>query len=197
MEKRGKVLKRKTYYVGKIRKAAHLLFYRHHRKPGVMGWELRRRLGSEYPKVLNLLKSHLENLGFQIKVVFKEKVSAKNPTLKQMDQARFYVTLKDGLEPEELRLMGWRIDDIAGLAIAISYITSNGGKASRKEIVDILRDKLPGWRTEMNLRLYVKSGYLAEDKDGQLFLDWRTRAEINQKKLVDVLLSNYSNPPNN
>ena len=84
--------------------------------------------------------------------------------------------------------MGWRIDDIAGLATAISYIIANKGKAPRDEVEDILRKKLSGWRVEMNINRYIRSGYLAEDEHNQLYLDWRTRAEVDQKKLIEQLL---------
>ena len=40
----------------------------------------------------------------------------------------------------------------------------------------------------MNLNRYIKAGYLAEDENMQLYLDWRTRAEVNQKALLDLLL---------
>jgi len=39
---------------------------------------------------------------------------------------------------------------------------------------------------------YIRSGYLAEDENKQLYLDWRTRAEIDQKTLVDLLLGTES-----
>ena len=84
--------------------------------------------------------------------------------------------------------MGWRIDDIAGLATTISYIISKKGKAPRDEVEDLLKSKLPGWRAEMNLNRYIKSGYIGEDEHNQLYLDWRTRAEVDQKELVDLLL---------
>ena len=47
--------RRKALYSRKIKRAVHLLFFRRHRKPGVKGWELRKKLGSNYPKVLKLL----------------------------------------------------------------------------------------------------------------------------------------------
>jgi len=92
------------------------------------------------------------------------------------------------LPSKDAKMMGWRIDDIAGLATAISYIISKKGKAPREEVNDLLRTKLPGWRVDMNLNRYIRSGYLAEDENGQLYLDWRTRAEVDQKALVDLLL---------
>jgi len=182
-------LKRKAYYARKIKRAAHLLFYRRHRNPGVKGWELRRRLGSDYPKVIKILDDHLEKLDLTVKTVFEGEKPAGEPTLEQLDKARFYTTLRGGLAPKETKMMGWRIDDIAGLATAISYIIAKKGKAPREEVEELLRNKLPGWRVDINMNRYIRYGYLAEDENKQLYLDWRTRAEIDQKALVDLLLS--------
>jgi len=188
MEKRRTKLKKKAIYARKLKRAAHLLFYRRHKKPGVKGWELRKRLGSDYPKVLGILDSYLESLDLQVKTVLEEEATVEKPTLEQLDRARFYIVLRGGLTPKESKMMGWRIDDIAGLVTAIAYITSKKGKAPREEIEKLLRDKLPGWRVDINMNRYIKSGYLAEDENKQLYLDWRTRAEIDQKMLVDLLL---------
>ncbi len=188
MEKPPARLKRKALYLRKIKRATHLLFYRRHRKPGVKGWELRRSLGSDYPKVIRLLDSYLEKLDLQVKTVFEGEKPVEKPTLAQLDKARLYVTLRGTITPKETKLCGWRIDDIAGLAMAISYIISKKGKAPREEVEELLRDKLPGWRVEINLDRYIRYGYLAEDENSQLYLDWRTRAEVDQKALVDTLL---------
>jgi len=192
MERGQTKLKRKAYYARNIKRAAHLLFYRRHKKPGVKGWELRRRLGSDYPKVLKILDDYLENLDMQVKMVFEGEKPAGEPTLEQLDRARFYITLRGGLTPKETKMMGWRIDDIAGLATAISYIIAKKGKAPREEVEELLRNKLPGWRVDINMNRYIRSGYLAEDENKQLYLDWRTRAEIDQKALVDLLLGKES-----
>ena len=123
-----------------------------------------------------------------MKTVFEGEKPAGKPTLAQLDTARFYVTLRGTIAQKETKLCGWRIDDIAGLAMAISYVISKKGKVPREEVKKLLRDKLPGWRVDMNLDRYIRAGYLAEDKNDQLFLDWRTRAEVDQKALVDMLL---------
>lgn len=180
--------RRKAYYTRKIKRAAHLLFYQRHRKPGARGWELRKKLGSNYPKVLKILDKHLEKLDLQVKTVFEEENPVEKPTLKQLNKARYYITLRDTLTDNETKMMGWRIDDIAGLAITISQVISKRGKASRKEVEEVLRDKLPRWRVNLNLDRYIRSGYISEDENGQLYLDWRTRTEINQKRLADLLL---------
>lgn len=183
-----KRIERKTYYSRKIKGAVRLLFYRHHRKPGVKGWELRRGLGSDYPKVLDVLDNHLENLGLQVKTIFEGEKNVEKPTLEQLDKARFYITLREGITSKETKLIGWRVDDIAGLAIAISFIISKRGKAPRKEVEELLRNKLPSWRVDVNMGRYIRSGYLTEDENGYLYLDWRTKAEVDQKALIDLLL---------
>lgn len=78
---------------------------------------------------------------------------------------------------------------LQGLAIAISLIISRKGKASRDDVENMLRDKLPGWRVDINLDRYVRAGYLAQDENKQIYLDWRTRAEVDEKALVDLLMA--------
>ena len=153
------------------------------------GWELRKRLGSDYPKVLGLLDSYLEKLDLQVKTVFEAETPTEKPTMEQLDRARFFITLRGGLTPKETKMSGWRIDDIAGLAITISYIISKKGKAPRDEVEKLLRDKLPGWRVDLNIDRYIRAGYLAQDENRQLYLDWRTRAEVDEKALVNLLLA--------
>ena len=183
---------RKAYYARKIKRAAQLLFYKHHMKPGMKGWELKNKLGSDYPKILKVLNNHLKKLDLQVKTVFEGEEPPEKPTLKELNRARFFITLRGGLPSKDAKMMGWRIDDIAGLATTISYIISKKGKAPRDEVEDLLRDKLPSWRVEINLNRYIRSGYLAEDENNQLFLDWRTRAEVDHKALVDLLLGTES-----
>jgi len=189
LEREQARLKRKALYLRKLKRATHLLFYRRHRKPGLKGWELRKRLGSDYPRVLGLLDTYLEKLDLQVKTVFEGEKPAEKPTLEQLDRARFFITLRGGLTPKEAKMSGWRIDDIAGLAIAISYIISKKGKAPREEVEELLRDKLPGWRVDLNMDRYIRAGYLAQDENRQLYLDWRTRAEVDEKALIDLLLT--------
>lgn len=189
MARRPRSLRRKSYYARKMKKAVHLLFYRRHSKPGTKGWELRRQLGSDYRKVLDLLDDYLERLDLQVKTVFEEGDAPENPTPSDLNRARFLVTLRGSLTPREAKLVGWRIDDIAGLAVSIGYIISKRGKAPRREVEDLLRSKLPNWRVDINLNRYIRSGYLSEDENSQLYLDWRTRTEVDQKALVDLLLS--------
>jgi len=181
--------KRKASYAGKVKRATHMLFFKRHKKPGVKGWELRKALGSDYPKVLKVLDDYLKNLDLQVKTVFEEERQIEKPMLEQLDSARFFVTLRGELVPKEAKMIGWRIDDLAGLAITIAHIISNKGKAPRKEVEELLRDKLPGWKVGLNIDRYISYGYLTQDESGQLYLDWRTRAEVDQKALIDSILS--------
>ena len=182
--------KRKAVYASKMKRAVHMLFYRRHKKPGVKGWELRKALGSDYPKVLSILDEYLKPLDLQVKMVFEEeKPSSEKPTLEELDKARFYITLRGDLTPKEAKMVGWRIDDLAGLAITIAYIISKRGKAPRKEVEELLREKLPGWKVSLNIDRYIRYGYLTQDENEQLYLDWRTRAEVDQKALIDLILS--------
>jgi hypothetical protein len=172
-----------------MKRATHMLFYRRHQKPGVKGWELHKALGADYPKVLDILDDYLKSLDLQVKTVFEEeKTPAAKPSLEELDKARFYVTLRGELTPKESKMIGWRIDDLAGLAVTIAYIISKKGQAPRKEVEELLGEKLPGWKVGLNIDRYIRYGYLIKDENDQLYLDWRTRAEVDEKALIDLLL---------
>jgi hypothetical protein len=184
------VSKRKGVYASKMKRATHMLFYRRHQKPGVKGWELHKALGADYPKVLDILDDYLKSLDLQVKTVFEEeKAPVDKPSLEELDKARFYVTLRGDLTPKETKMIGWRIDDLAGLAVAIAYVISKKGQAPRKEVEKLLSEKLPGWKVGLNIDRYIRYGYLQQDDKEQLYLDWRTRAEVDEKALIDLLLS--------
>jgi di/tripeptidase len=183
------VSKRKAAYASKLKRATHMLFYKKHHKPGVKGWELRKTLGSDYPKVLKLLDEHLKTLDLQVKTVFEEEKKVEKPTLEQLDRARFLIALRGELAPKEAKMIGWRIDDLAGLAIAIAYIISKKGKVPRKEVEELLREKLPGWKVGLNIDRYIRYGYVTQDENEQLYLDWRTRAEIDENALINLILA--------
>jgi len=182
-------LRKKGVYASKMKRATHMLFYRRHQKPGVKGWELHRALGADYPKVLEVLDDYLKSLDLQVKTVFEEeKTPSGKPSLEELDKARFYVTLRGELTPKETKMIGWRIDDLAGLAVAIAYIISKKGQVPRKDVEELLSEKLPGWKVGLNIDRYIRYGYLQQDDNDQLYLDWRTRAEVDEKALIDMLL---------
>ncbi len=188
MEKRGIRLSKKGVYGSKIKKATQMLFYKRHQKPGVRGSELHKALGSDYPKVVDLLGDYLRPLDLQVKTVFEEEKTPEKPTLEELDRARFYVALRGDLSTKD-KLIGWRIDDLAGLAITISYIISKKGQAPRKDAEKLLAEKMPNWKIGLNIERYIRYGYLEQDDNGQLYLDWRTGAEVDQKALINMLLS--------
>ena len=55
-----------------------MLFYKRHQKPGVKGAELHKALGSDYPKVLDLLDDYLKPLDLQVKTFSKKKKHLRN-----------------------------------------------------------------------------------------------------------------------
>jgi hypothetical protein len=181
--------KTKGIYASKMKRATHMLFYRRHQKPGVKGWELHKALGVDYPKVLDILDDHLKSLDLQVKTVFEEeKTPTGKPSIEELDKARFYVTLRGDLTPKEPKMIGWRIDDLAGLAVTITHIISKKGQAPRKYVEKLLGEKLPGWKVGLNIDRYIRYGYLQQDEKDQLYLDWRTRAEVDEKALINLLL---------
>ena len=181
--------KTRGIYASKMKRATHMLFYRRHKKPGVKGWELRKALGVDYPKVLGILDHYLKSLDMQVKTIFEgEKTPTKKPSIEELDKARFYITLRGDLAPKETKMIGWRIDDLAGLAVTIAHIISKKGQAQRKDVEKLLREKLPGWKVGLNLDKYIRYGYLQQDDNDLMYLDWRTRAEVDEKALIDLLL---------
>ena len=52
----------------------------------------------------------------------------------------------------------------------------------------LLGEKLPGWKVGLNIDRYIRYGYLQQDEKDQLYLDWRTRAEVDEKALINLLL---------
>lgn len=175
-------------YARKIRDAVHLMFFKHHRLPGVRGWELRSELGSDWQGVLDVLDKQIKPLDLKVTRVFDEP-DIEQPTNAQLADARFYITLRGTIDQKTAKTIGWRIDDIAGLAVSVAYLISKQGKASRNDVERVLKDKLPGWRVKLNIDRYVQQGYLGEDDQGVMYLDWRSRAEIDQKKLVDLIIN--------
>ncbi len=183
--------KTRGVYASKMKRATHMLFYRRHQKPGVKGWELHKALGVDYPKVLDILDDYLKSLDLQVKTVFEEeKTPTGKPSIEELDKARFYITLRGDLAPKETKMIGWRIDDLAGLAVTIAHIISKKGQAPRKDVEKLLSEKLPGWKVSLNIDRYIRYGYLQQDDNDLLYLNWRTRAEVDEKALIKLLLRN-------
>lgn len=172
-----------------MRKAIQTLLYKQHAMPGVKGWELRRSIGKDYVKVLEALNLRLEELGLIVRIVFEGSDKPENPNVEVFDSARYYVTLSEPMTPTDLKMSGWRIDNIAALAVTAAYLLSRQGKSSRKEIESVLRQKFPQWKLDYNLSRFIRQGYLTEDDEGMLYLGWRSRAEIDAKQLLNLVLN--------
>lgn len=183
----ARLTKAERAYARKVKDAVQLLFFKHHRLPGVRGWELRKELGSDWMNVLDVLDKQLKPLDLQVTRAFDEP-DIVEPTGAQLQDARYYVTLRGTVDQKAAKTIGWRIDDIAGLAVSVAYIISKQGKSPRVDVERVLEEKLPGWRVKLNVDRYIQQGYLGEDEQGVMYLDWRSRAEIDTKKLVDLVV---------
>lgn len=173
----------------KVKRASQLLFFQRHKKPGIRGWELKRALGKDFLKIINILNDELEKIDLKIKIVFEEANNPKEPSEDELDRARYFVIMRDPLNLTDLISSGLRIDDVAVLAATIAFIISRQGKAPRNEVEQLLGEKFPKWKVDMNLDRFIRSGYLSQDEGDVLHIDWRTRAEIDQKALIDLILS--------
>lgn len=170
----------------KLKIAAAMLFFRSHRDPGVRGWELRNRLGKNYMKILELLNHKLEELGFQVKTVFEDESS------RDLDRAKFYVTLSHPLTMSDLVTSDYRIDEVAVIAISLSIIFSRGGKASLREVMEVLESKLPKWKAEAYLERAIRRGYIDKTEDDILTAGWRAKVELEPKELLRSILGAHT-----
>ncbi|KXB06731.1 hypothetical protein AKJ52_01695 [candidate division MSBL1 archaeon SCGC-AAA382C18] len=160
----------------KMERAAQLILFKRHREPGAKSWELKKVLGKKYPEIVDMLDQEIQKIGLTIKKIGEEE---EGPT-------RYYATMKGHPRLSD-RTFGWRIDDMASLTIALSYIQAKRGKAPVDEVEELLKEKLPKWRVDRNLNKFTKMGYLSED-DGMLSMDWRAKAEIDKKEMLEGLL---------
>ncbi|MEM2015295.1 MAG: hypothetical protein QXE58_03585 [Candidatus Methanomethylicia archaeon] len=170
----------------KIERAAQLLLIQRHRRPGVKGWELKRALGRRYLEVIKLLDDELSKFGLKVKVVFMEDVS--EPKAEDYDKAIFMVTFRHPAKITDVLTSGWSIDELGALAACIAFINSRGGSVRRKDVEEVLAEKLPRWRVETILDRFIRMGYL-EVKDDYLALGWRSKAEVDADLLSLGLVS--------
>ncbi len=178
--------KEQSYYPERVKRAAHMLFFKRGRVPGARSWELRTGLGKEYPKVLTQLDEELKDLDLEVKKVEEQPLSDFKPTPGE-EEMRYFVRLKGTLTPREARMTGWRIDNLAALAACMSLIVSKQGKSDRKEIEQIIGEKVGRWRALTLTDAFLRSGYLEEDEEGLLRLGWRTRAELDLESLMMLI----------
>ena len=168
----------------KIRKAFQTLLLQRGRNPGVKGWELKRHLGRDYRKILEVLSGDVRALGLEVHEV--KGVDGSD------DASRFLLRFRDPPTMTEAETSGIRIDDLAVLASSIAYINSRQGRAGRRELEQFLKEKFPKWRVDYSIERYIKKGYLDQDEKSLLRIGWRTRAEIDERTLMTLLLSRGS-----
>ena len=169
----------------KLAIATAMLLFSSHRLPGVRGYELRRRLGKNYLKIIDTLNHRLSPLGLRVKVVFEE--GNDQPSDEDFDRARFFITLSEPLSLSDIVAAGWRIDDLAILSATLAYLFSRGGKAHQNEVMELLETKFPKWRIEAAMERFTRRGYLHKDEDNMIYIGWRAFAEVDQKELVKAI----------
>jgi hypothetical protein len=129
-----RVSRTQQVYQRKLKDAVHILFFTHHKLPGVRGWELRKELGSDWQNILEVLDKRLQPFDLKVTRVLDEP-DILEPTSAQIQDARYYITMRGTVNQKTAKTIGWRIDDIAGLAVSVAYIISKQGKAMRQDVV--------------------------------------------------------------
>ena len=69
----------------------------------------------------------------------------------------------------------------------MSLIVSKQGKSERKELEQIIGEKVGRWRALTLTDAFLRSGYLEEDEEGLIKIGWRTRAELDLESLMMLI----------
>ena len=181
----------KRFYGDKLKRATHLLLFKRGKMPGAREWELKMKLGRNYEEIVNQLNTLLNDLDLEVRKILEEPVGSamgSESTRSGGTEARFLVGLKGSLTLREARMCGWRIDNLSALSVAISYLISKQGKSPRNDVEKLLAYKFGRWRAMTLVDVFIRSGYLNEDETGLLSLGWRTRAEVDLKSLMTLVL---------
>jgi len=176
-----------TYHSEKVKRAAHMLFFKRGKIPGARTWELRSGLGKEFPKALAQLDESLKDLDLEVKKVEVESFSDSPSKAEGLEEFRYFVRLRGTLTPAEARMSGWRIDNLAALAACFALIVSKQGKCERKELETLVGSKAGRWKALTLMDTFLRTGYLDEDEEGLVKLGWRTRAEVDLQSLMTLV----------
>jgi hypothetical protein len=136
---------------------------------------------------LTQLDESLKDLDLEVKKVESQVLSDYKPGPDGEEESRYFVRLKGTLTPREARMTGWRIDNLAALAACLSLIVSKQGKSERKELEEVIGQKVGRWRALTLTDAFLRSGYLEEDEEGLVKLGWRTRAELDLENLMMLI----------
>lgn len=173
-----------SFYSERLKRAAHMLFFKRGKIPGARSWELKAGLGKGFSKVVEQLDEVLRDIDLEVK---KVEAPAGDDTLGE-EGYRYFVRLRGTLAPKEARMSGWRIDNLAALASCLAVVVSKQGKVERKELEDLVAHKAGRWRSLTLMDTFLRTGYLEEDDDGLLRLGWRTRAELDLQSLMMLVV---------
>jgi len=176
----------KAFYADKLKRAVHLLVFRRGKMPGAKEWELKEKVGKNYQQVLEQLNTILSELDLEIKKVTEPSSGqmSEDEASVQMDEPRYYVTLKGSLGIKEAKMIGWRIDNLAALSGAIAYLVAKQGKAPRADLEKVVALKYGRWKAATLVDIFLRAGYLEEDDAGVTSLGWRTKSEVNLPALM-------------
>jgi hypothetical protein len=176
----------KSFYSDRLKRAVHLLLFRRGKMPGAKEWELKEKVGKNYAQVLDQLNKMLSELDLEIKRVTEPTSGqmAESEVGVQMDEPRYYVTLKGSLGLKEAKMIGWRIDNLAALSGAIAYLVAKQGKAPRDDVEKVVAQKYGRWKAATLIDIFLRTGYLEEDDAGVTSLGWRTKSEVNLPALM-------------
>ena len=163
----------------KFSRLAYLLFFKRHMYPGAREWELEKYIGRDYDNVVDEFNDYISSLGLSVKKVVVEEKDKK--------AVYYLVQPKTSLSISEVKTFGWRIDEMAVLTVALANILADNGKTLRREIENVLKEKIPEWRVVRLLDKFIKLKYLDEE-DEYLKIGLRTRLEIDLSRLTSLLI---------
>ncbi len=172
----------------KVAKGFQMIAFQRHRYPGVKGWELKKVLGKDYTKIVDIMNTELDRLGLTVKTV-REEDGKEEQASQDLESARFFLIFKNPPAARDVEASGLRIDDLSVLAASLAFIISRQGKVPRRDLEQLLREKFPRWRVEQNLDRFTRRGYLLQDNDDLVYVGWRTKAEVDQKTLLSLVLA--------
>jgi len=180
----SEVKSEETYYNERVKRAAHMLFFKRGKIPGARNWELRTGLGKGFQSVLSQLDESLKDLDLEVKKVEVDSLTDSGSKGEAEEDYRYFVRLRGTLTPREARMSGWRIDNLAALAACLALVVSKQGKCERKELEALIGHKAGRWRALTLMDTFLRTGYLEEDEEGLVKLGWRTRAELDLQSLM-------------
>jgi hypothetical protein len=175
----------KSFYADKLKRAVHLLLFRHGKMPGAREWEMKEKVGKNYQQVLAQLNQLLSELDLEVKKVTEPQTGEiAGAAGAPLDESRYYVALKGTLGVKEAKMIGWRIDNLAALSASVAYLVSKQGKAPREDLEKILAVKFGRWKAATLVDIFLRTGYLDEDDAGVTSLGWRARSEVDLRALM-------------